>query len=56
MCQHMYSKYHGLKNVGLLNLLCVIRDILLLTFWLLVIEIYTCYLIEDKCIETLFMN
>jgi hypothetical protein len=26
------------------------------TFWLLVIDIYTRYLIEDNCIEMLFMN
>ena len=26
------------------------------TFWSLVIDVYTRYLIEDNCIKTLFMN
>jgi len=26
------------------------------TFWSLVIDVYTHYLIEDNCIKTLFMN
>jgi len=25
-------------------------------FWSLVIDVYTCYLIEDNCIKMLFMN
>jgi len=29
-----------LKNLGVFNLLCVIGDILLLTFWLLLIVVY----------------
>jgi dolichyl-phosphate-mannose--protein O-mannosyl transferase len=38
------------------NLLYVIGDILLLSFWVLVIVVYTRYLIEDNCIKILFMN
>jgi len=38
------------------NLLCVIGDISLLSFWSLVIDVYTRYLIEDNCIKILFMN
>jgi len=34
------------------ELLCVIGDILLLTFWSLVIAVYTGYLIQDNCIKT----
>jgi len=26
------------------------------TFWSLVIDVYTRYLVEDNCIKTLFMN
>jgi len=38
------------------NLLCVVGDILLLTFWSWVINVYTCLLIEDNSIKTLIMN
>jgi len=44
------------KFLGVFNLLCVIGDILLLTFWLLVTDVYTRYLIEDRCNKTFFMN
>jgi hypothetical protein len=45
-----------LKNLGVFNLLCVTGDNLLLTFWSLVINLYTRYLIEDNCIKMLVMN
>ena len=48
------SKHYVLKNLGVFNLLCVIGDILLHTFWSLVVDVYTRYLIEDNCIKTLF--
>ena len=40
------------KKLGDFHLLCVIGDILLLTFLSLVIDVYTCYLIQDNCIRT----
>ena len=52
----MYSNIYVLKNLGVFSLLRVIGDILLLTFWSLVIDVYTRYLMEDNCIKTLFMN
>jgi len=44
------------KKLGVLNLLCVVGGILLLTFRSLVIDVCTLYLIEDNSIKTLFMN
>jgi len=42
--------------MGFFNLLCVIGDILLLTFLSLVIDVFTRYLIGDNCIKSLLMN
>ena len=50
------NKHYVLKKLGDFHLLCVTGDILLLTFLLLVTDVYTCYLIEDNCIKTLFVN
>jgi len=32
-------------------MLCIIGDIMVPTFWLLVTDVYICYLIKDKCIK-----
>jgi len=52
----MYGKHHVLNNMSVFNILCVIGVILLVTFWSLVIDVYTCLLIEDNSIKTLNMN
>jgi hypothetical protein len=44
------------KFLGVFNLLCVTGDILLLTFWLLVTDVYILYLIEYMRIKTFFIN
>jgi len=40
----MYSKHYVLKKLGVFNLLCVVGNILLLTFWSMVIDLYTFFL------------
>jgi hypothetical protein len=38
------------KTLGVLILLRVVYDILLLTFWSLIIDVYTRYLVENNCL------